>query len=106
MLDSQKVHDINMDILRACLTAHGRRGFSGDLRFRHSGGLAFWNRTDVYTENPNATVTEADEALRMKWTSIAVWLNLPQAELQVFFQCGKITKAHIQSEHREQDELS
>ena len=105
MLDATAVREINEEVLRACLQAHARHGFTGELEFSQGrafagGELIFWKRSDVHTDEASELPAICNVALDHKWPSIAAWLGLPHSALQVFYRCGRITKHLIRSEHR------
>ena len=106
MLDAQAVRAINEEVLHACLLAHARHGFSGDLEFSQGrsfagGELIFWKRTDVHREELPEKPDCYLAALEQKWPSIRGWLSLPHSALLVYYSLGKITKHQIETRHSE-----
>lgn len=100
MLTDEEVRLINEETLMACLNAHGKAGFSGELLF-HNGDLLAWKeRSNVHVEQERATLMEVQDSLRQKGPSFRAWLQMKNSTLLVSFRLGVISKALIRSEHR------
>ena len=99
MLTDQDVLTINEGMLRACLTEHAKRGFSGELEFEHESLGLLTARSDVHVDSDvEAPIFDPDTWIEHRWPSLRGWLKLPNAGLTVFFRLGRITKSQIRSE--------
>lgn len=100
MLEASEVREINREILYVCLTSHGARQFSGDLTFTHSGEVIIWKRSEVHRE----TVEKQDhlDCLRSiddNWPDFLVFMERPNAAIEVSFRQGKVTRTLVRSNH-------
>lgn len=100
MLTDEELRLINEETLMACLEAHGRAGFSGELVFEHNELLTWRERSNVHVDQQKADPEEVQRSIRQKAPSVAAWMKMRGASLEVSFRLGVISKTLIRSEHR------
>lgn len=98
MLEFSAVREINREILYVCLTAHGARNFSGELIFTHCGEVIIWKRSEVHRDQEAAADNlEWVKAIDDHWKDFLVFMDRQNAEIEVSFRLGKVTRTLVRS---------
>jgi hypothetical protein len=83
---------INQAVLLASLRGFAEHGFSGEVEFRLEGRQILRTVCENYVAGSPDPSEEAKQSVERNWPQIEKWVERPETLLQVFFQCGKITK--------------
>ena len=91
-MDSAAFTKINQAVLLATLRGFAEHSFSGDIGFRLEGRQILRTVCETHIADSPEPSKDAIQSVEQNWPQIEKWVEGSATLLQIFFQCGKITK--------------
>jgi len=85
---------INQAVLLATLRGLAEQGFSGDVGFHLESRQILRTVCETHIADSPEPSKDAIQSVEQNWPQIERWVEGSTNLLQIFFQCGKITKIH------------